>query len=215
MESTAFAPAEVAFAQLPFDHPLCVLFSSGTTGPPKSIVHGAGGTLVKHLCEHRLHTDLHAGQDVIFWFTTCGWMMWNWLVSALACGATAVLYDGSPSYPSMDVLWRLAERTRMTHFGTSPKFLAACEDAGVEPGELADLSSLRAVLSTGSPLGPWQFDWVYDKVAEDLQLASMSGGTTSSGCSPVEYRLCRFDAASCRPAPWAWRSKRGTSTARR
>lgn len=200
--------SQVTFAQLPFDHPLYVLFSSGTTGPPKSIVHGAGGTLVKHLCEHMLHTDLHPG-DVIFWFTTCGWMMWNWLVSALACEATLVLYDGSPSHPGIDVLWRLAERTGMTHFGTSPKFLAACEDAGVKPSELADLSHLRAVLSTGAPLNPWQFDWVYDNVADDVQVASISGGTDliglfAAGVPTLPVRRGELQARTLGMAVEAW-----------
>ncbi|HVM15112.1 MAG TPA: acetoacetate--CoA ligase [Egibacteraceae bacterium] len=169
------------FTQLPADHPLYILYSSGTTGAPKSIVHGAGGTLVKHLAEHRLASDVHPG-DVVFWFTTTGWMMWNWLVSALASEATIVLYDGSPAHPDLATLWRLAERTGVTHFGTSPKFIAANQQAGVRPADLANLSGLRMVLSTGSPLLPEQFDWVYANVHGDVPLASISGGTDLIGC---------------------------------
>ena len=174
------------FAQLPFDHPLYIMYSSGTTGVPKSIVHGAGGTLLKHLVEHRLHSDVGPG-DTILWFTTCGWMMWNWLVSGLAAGACVVLYDGSPNHPGPEALWQLAERAGVTHFGTSPKFLATCENAGLVPREAADLSRIRTVLSTGSPLNPEQFDWVYahvpaDPATPDLQLASISGGTDIIGC---------------------------------
>ena len=172
---------EPQFAALTFDHPLYIMYSSGTTGVPKSIVHSVGGTLIKHLAEHRLQSDVHPG-DVVFWFTTTGWMMWNWLVSALASEATVVLYDGSPSHPDIGALWRLAERTQITHFGTSPKFLAANEQAGVRPGRLADLSRLRMVLSTGSPLTAEQFDWVYTAVRDDVPLASMSGGTDLIGC---------------------------------
>ena len=173
--------AAVELPGRPFDAPLAILYSSGTTGPPKSIVHGAGGTLLKHLCEHRLHCDIGAG-DVVFWYTTCGWMMWNWLVSALASRATIVLYDGSPAVPDLGVLWRMAADAGVTHFGTSPKFLAACAAAGVTPHEEADVSGVRAVMSTGSPLSPEQFDWVYSAVGSDLQLASISGGTDLIGC---------------------------------
>ena len=185
-ELTANDAAQPDFVQLPFDHPLYIMYSSGTTGVPKSIVHGAGGTLLKHLVEHRLHTDVGQG-DTIFWFTTCGWMMWNWLVSGLAAGACVVLYDGSPAHPGPEALWRIAARTGVTHFGTSPKFLAACEQAGVVPREAADLSRVRTLLSTGSPLNPEQFDWVYaavpaDAERPDLQLSSISGGTDIIGC---------------------------------
>ena len=176
------AAAQVHFEQVAPDHPLFILYSSGTTGVPKSIVHGHGGTLLQHHKEHRLHVDLHAGRDTLFWFTTCGWMMWNWLVSGLASDATVVVYDGSPTTPDAAVLWRLAERAGITHFGTSPKFLAACQQAGVRPGQVADLSGVRSVLSTGSPLSPEQFDWVYDAVAADVHLASISGGTDLIGC---------------------------------
>jgi acetoacetyl-CoA synthetase len=172
---------EPSFAQLPFDHPLYILYSSGTTGLPKSIVHGAGGTLLKHISEHQLHCDVHPG-DRVFWYTTCGWMMWNWLVSALAQGATAVLYDGSPSHPDLGVLWHLAGETGITHFGTSPKFLAANENPGLVPREEADLSTVRWMGSTGAPLNPEQFDWVYENVKQDLHLASISGGTDIVGC---------------------------------
>jgi acetoacetyl-CoA synthetase len=175
------AVTEPCFEQLPFDHPLFIMYSSGTTGPPKSIVHGAGGTLLKHLSEHQLHSDVRSG-DVVFWFSTCGWMMWNWLVSSLASGATIVVYDGSPTYPDLGVLWRLAEEAGITHFGTSPKFLSANANAGIVPGEVADLSAMRWLGSTGMPLNPEQFDWVYDHVKRDVQLASISGGTDIIGC---------------------------------
>ena len=172
---------EPDFAQLPFDHPLVITFSSGTTGRPKSIVHGGGGTLLKHISELVLHSDIGPG-DRPFWFTTCGWMMWNWLVSGLNAGAAIVLYDGSPSHPSLDRLWWLAAEVGITHFGVSPKYLAANANAGVVPREVADLSTVRWLGSTGAPLNPEQFDWVYANVADDLQLASISGGTDIVGC---------------------------------
>ncbi len=175
------AAAEPEFEPVDFDHPLYIMYSSGTTGPPKSIVHSTGGTLLQHLKEHQLQCDLQSGQR-LFWFTTCGWMMWNWLVSALASRATIVLYDGSPGHPDLGALWRLAERTGTTHFGTSPKFLASCAGAGLVPRDAADLRQLRALLSTGAPLVSEQFDWVYQNVHDDLQLASISGGTDIVGC---------------------------------
>lgn len=172
---------EPHFAQLPFDHPLFIMYSSGTTGPPKSIVHGAGGTLLKHLSEHQLHSDVRR-DDVVFWYSTCGWMMWNWLVTALASEASVVVYDGSPAHPDLTVLWKLAEGASITHFGTSPKFLSANANAGIAPSEVADLSTMRWLGSTGMPLNPEQFDWVYSNVKADVQLASISGGTDIIGC---------------------------------
>jgi acetoacetyl-CoA synthetase len=165
------------FTQVPFDHPLYIMYSSGTTGVPKSIIHSVGGSLIQHLKEHQLQYDIQGGRDTLFWFTTCGWMMWNWTVSALASGATIVLYDGSPAYPDLGTLWRLAERAEVSHFGTSPKFLAACKKGNAIPKKLADLSKFRSVLSTGSPLNPEQFDWVYENIHPDIQLSSISGGT--------------------------------------
>jgi len=167
--------------RFPFDQPLYILFSSGTTGKPKCIVHGAGGTLLQHLKEHQLHTGLGPG-DRLFYFTTTGWMMWNWLVSALASGTTLVLYDGSPFHPEPRALWDLVEQEKVTVFGTSAKYLDAVKNAGLEPRNSHRLDSLRAILSTGSPLIPEGFDFVYEKVKSDLQLASISGGTDLISC---------------------------------
>ncbi len=171
----------LAFPQTPFDYPLYILYSSGTTGQPKCIVHGAGGTLLKHHVEQRFHADVRR-EDVLFYFTTCGWMMWNWLVSALAQGATLVLYDGSPGYPDAEMPFRMAQELRMTILGTSPKFLAACQKAGLRPREKYDLSKVRTLLSTGAPLEAHQFHYVYEAIKSDVQLASISGGTDICGC---------------------------------
>jgi acetoacetyl-CoA synthetase len=168
--------AELSFERVPFDHPLWVLYSSGTTGLPKAIVQGQGGILLEHLKKLHLHVDAHPG-DRLFWFTTTGWMMWNFLVSGLLTRAAIVLYDGSPGHPDMNVLWDLAERAEVTMFGTSASYIAACMKAGVEPGEGRDLSRLGAVGSTGSPLSPEGFDWVYEQLGADTWLFSTSGGT--------------------------------------
>ncbi|MDF1556520.1 MAG: acetoacetate--CoA ligase, partial [Deferrisomatales bacterium] len=180
---------EVEFAQLPFDHPLYIMYSSGTTGVPKCIVHGAGGTLLQQVKEMLLHSDLKR-EDTIFYFTTCGWMMWNWLVSALCVGAKVVLFDGNPAYPDAGVLWKMAEDQGVTHFGTSAKFIALVEKEGVRPGTEYDLSKLKVVLSTGSPLSEDNFRWVYREIKQDVQLASISGGTDIVSCfmlgSPID-----------------------------
>ncbi|RLP23501.1 acetoacetate--CoA ligase [Mesorhizobium sp. YM1C-6-2] len=176
-----FAPGAVSFTRLPFSHPLAILFSSGTTGVPKCIVHGAGGTLLQHLKEHRLHGDARPG-DRLFYFTTCGWMMWNWLVSGLAFGATLLLFDGSPFHPDGSTLFDYAEAERMTQFGTSAKFIDSVRKAGLQPARSHDLSSLRSIFSTGSPLSPEGFSFVYEGIKRDVHLASISGGTDIVSC---------------------------------
>ncbi|HEU4739614.1 MAG TPA: acetoacetate--CoA ligase [Solirubrobacterales bacterium] len=170
------AGAELSFDRVPFDHPLWVLYSSGTTGLPKAIVQGQGGILLEHLKKLHLHVDAHPG-DRLFWFTTTGWMMWNFLVSGLLTRAAIVLYDGNPGHPDMTVLWDLAERAGVTMFGTSAAYIGACMKAGVEPGNGRDLSRLKAVGSTGSPLSPEGFDWIYEHLGADTWLFSTSGGT--------------------------------------
>jgi acetoacetyl-CoA synthetase len=171
----------LSFTPVDFNHPLYVMYSSGTTGVPKCIVHGHGGTLLQHLKEHVLHTDISAA-DRLFYFTTCGWMMWNWLVSGLAAGATLILFDGSPFFNEGRVLWQMAETEHVTVFGTSAKYISALQKAGVRPKDEFSLPALRALLSTGSPLAPESFDYVYDAVADDIQLASISGGTDILSC---------------------------------
>ncbi|MFO7497434.1 MAG: acetoacetate--CoA ligase [Desulfobacterales bacterium] len=178
---SAQAGLEIDFAQLPFDHPLYIMYSSGTTGLPKCMVQSAGGILIHQMKELILHTDLRR-EDVIFYFTTCGWMMWNWLTSALSVGATVVLFDGNPFHPHPGALWEMAEQEKITVFGTSAGYLTALQNFGVTPGKTYDLSPLRAVLSTGSPLSEEGFDFVYSEIKKDLQLASISGGTDLNGC---------------------------------
>ena len=177
----ADSATEVVIRRVAFDHPLFIMFSSGTTGVPKCIVHCHGGALLQHLKEHQLHSDVRPG-DRLFYFTTCGWMMWNWLVSGLACGATLLLYDGSPFAGGGTVLFDYAAAERMTHFGTSAKFIDAAAKRGLMPGKTHDLASLRAMFSTGSPLSPEGFDWVYREIKQDILLASISGGTDIISC---------------------------------
>ncbi|GJL85542.1 MAG: acetoacetate-CoA ligase [Micavibrio sp.] len=178
---SGFEPVEVEFNPVPFNHPLFIMFSSGTTGVPKCIVHGHGGTLIQHLKEHKLHCDIHPG-DKVFYFTTCGWMMWNWLVSALACEATLLLFDGSPFYPDGNVLWDYTAKQGCTFFGTSAKYIDALKGHGLNPGAANDLSALRTMASTGSPLVHESFDYVYEEIKSDLHLASISGGTDIVSC---------------------------------
>jgi len=172
---------DIEFDRGPFDRPLYIMFSSGTTGVPKCIVHSAGGTLLQHMKEHRLHCDIKIGQRV-FYYTTCGWMMWNWLVSALACEATLLLYDGSPMLKDGAILFDMADAELMTVFGTSAKWIDAIAKAGLEPMKTHKLDSLRVMTSTGSPLAPESFDYVYDKIRRDIHLASISGGTDIISC---------------------------------
>ncbi|MEH0665073.1 acetoacetate--CoA ligase [Vibrio scophthalmi] len=190
-------PRGIKFARVGFNDPLFILYSSGTTGKPKCIVHSVGGTTLNHLKEHQLHCDIKPN-DRVFYYTTCGWMMWNWHVSALASGATLVIYDGSPVYPTPATLWSLAERAQVSLFGTSAKYLEAIEKAGYTPKNDVNLSSLKTLCSTGSVLYPNQYHYVYDKIKSDLHLASISGGTDICGCfvlgnplSPVYVGECQ------------------------
>jgi acetoacetyl-CoA synthetase len=200
--------AELAFERVPFEHPLWVLYSSGTTGLPKPIVQSQGGILLEHLKKLHLHVDAHPG-DRLFWFTTTGWMMWNFLVSGLLTRAAIVLYDGNPGHPDMGVLWDLAERAGITMFGTSASYIAACMKAGVEPARGRDLDRLKAVGSTGSPLSPEGFDWIYEHLGADTWLFSTSGGTDLctafvGGCALLPVYRGELQARALGAAVEAW-----------
>ena len=174
-------PELLLFEQLPFDHPLYIMYSSGTTGKPKSIVHGAGGTLIQHLKELRLHSNIST-DDTVFYFTTCGWMMWNWLISNLAIGSTIVLYEGSLFHPNENSMWNMIDDFKITHFGTSPKFIETCINTKLSPIKTHSLKSLKCIMSTGSPLIEKCFEYVYEHIKKDVQLCSISGGTDIISC---------------------------------
>ncbi len=176
-----FQPTDIKFIQLPFNHPLYIMFSSGTTGMPKCIIHGAGGTLLQHLKEHQLHSDIHP-KDRVFYFTTCGWMMWNWQISALASGATLLLFDGSPLHPQLDILFTYADQERMTFMGVSAKYIDGIKKFKVRPKNTHNLKALRTMASTGGPLVSESFEYVYKQIKDNLCLASISGGTDIISC---------------------------------